>query len=472
MILRSLAPLALLALPLTAQIAPGFHVAPAVKPGAALQFAVVGQPSLPFACYADILGGPRSLLGEEIFLDLGPALTLVHSGTLDAGGFGLHTLNVPTTTPAGVTLFLQAIVLDPSAPNATFRASNGESTSIYASSLVFAEEFVDPVAQGYTGTFDATRRHRLQGAPVRYRLHTVEPQVGMVFQQGVLGPLNPNGARVQMVYRAAELGATGKEEVLVAMRWRPFGSVSNATFQRFEISVGHTNVVPDYTVDPFSALPKFPNSGLNTTYAQNPKVGDPPRQWSYGAYTVRPQDLRPDGYLAYPQPQQRIVYNGFDSLLLDIKTYPVTTPTGSNGQTVQLMVLSSPQPNGRVHQSGSPTRQVDPSIVTSGQGDNAVAHMQFEFAIPDSVAVGPWRAAPVPNPDYHTPMLATSLPTGTNIVVEFMGATSPTGAGATGWTTSIDLLDGMPYLRMRIHLFGDAVSGAVPSVESIVIPIN
>jgi hypothetical protein len=98
--------------------------------------------------------------------------------------------------------------------------------------------------------------------------------------------------------------------------------------------------------------------------------------------------------------------------------------------------------------------------------------MQFEFTRVDSQALSPWRQAPVANPDYHKPYLATSVPAGTSIQVEYRGADSAMGTGATPFWTNIDIADRKRYLQYRITLIANPQTGTVPSLESIVVPIN
>ena len=44
------------------------------------------------------------------------------------------------------------------------------------------------------------------------RVQTVRPQQGARFSLPIYGPLNPDGARVQMVYRTIDLGSTQQSE--------------------------------------------------------------------------------------------------------------------------------------------------------------------------------------------------------------------------------------------------------------------
>jgi hypothetical protein len=76
----------------------------------------------------------------------------------------------------------------------------------------------------------------------------------------------------------------------------------------------------------------------------------------------------------------------------------------------------------------------------------------------------------------------SSLPTGTEVVVEYQGATvldpvsdrtrpdltQPT----TPWTTDPDDCDGYPYIRWRISLRANPVTGERPTVGTAALPIR
>jgi hypothetical protein len=382
-----------------------------------------------------------------------------------AAPFSVGFLNVP--------LYLQAVVLNPAAANGVFEASNGESTTLTPPWTTIEERFDDAASEGFVGNFDRSVRDRLQGGAIRRRTHrTVDPQ-GTPFNQPIATPLNHYGARAQLCFRAVDVGATGEEELLTAVRWRLFGSqLATDHFDLFELLVSHSDVVPDYTIDPFTALPRFPNSGLDVVYAKNVKQGETPQTVYVGPYPIRPADLRADGYVDYPMARP-FNYNGVDSLLFDLRMSPTRIPgSGANGQVVRLMVLSSPQPNARVVVYGTRFGPIVPSAMARGTGDNAMYDYQLEFVRVKTVAVSPWRAAGVPSPDYQTPVVAKILPRGTSVVVDYRGADDAQGGGATQWAQNVDIADGRPFLQSRFTLVGDAVTGEVPAVDSLVVPLR
>src|SRR5690606_18540208 len=103
---------------LSAQQPPLLRFQATANPGQTLQGWIAGLPLQTCATYADIGGGPRTLLGEPIWLSLSPALLQIDAGVLDASG--ARPLQVPTPNLAalvGQPFFLQSLVLDTAAPN-------------------------------------------------------------------------------------------------------------------------------------------------------------------------------------------------------------------------------------------------------------------------------------------------------------------------------------------------------------------
>jgi len=459
--------LPLLTAALVAQ-APELRVTPAARPGGQLDLIVLGQPSQPYATLVDATGGPRAALGQTFYLGLTGAVTVLDAGVLGLGGFRASSLPLPPQAPIGLPLFFQSVVAAPA-----LAATDGESAVLLNSSAVIVQDFVDPAAQGITGTYDVGVRGRVQGAAAHRRRHDVVPNQGAVFSQPILGPLNPYGVRQQNVYRAADVGATGAAELLTAVRWKPFGPVAFDAFGHIEIRAAHSRVVPDYSVDPFSALPRYPDSGLSLTLAGNVKPGEQPVTVYSGGYIIDPVHQQADGFMPYPDLQGRFLYNGFDSLLLDF-VVPPSTAVGVNGHRIYVMVQSSAQPNARAYSAGRPNRLVmQPDRITlADQGDNSWFEVQLEFLCLESQAVSPWLHAPVAAPDYHPPYVSQSVPVGASVLVEFRGATRPDGSDATPWLPSIDIADGLPFLQYRIRFFAAVTGGLAPSVDQLVIPVN
>ncbi len=440
----------------------------------AISINLTGNSQTPYAVLADVDAGPTDLLGERLYLGFSVALLTVDLGVTSAQGTAsANPIIRSNPSMVGLSVYAQAVFLDPLANNGVFGASDHQTLVIYAAAPFTHTEFFERPAQTMTGSFDRTVTGRLQGGPVTTRVHsTVDPQ-GALFAQGVMGPINNYGAKMQMVYRPGDLGAQGDPELITAIRWRPFHGqwVMNGFVDRLELFAMHSHVTPDYTIDPFTAFPKFPQSGLARLFVANRKAGEIPQKLFDQGYAIVPSHLRPDGYMPYPGLAQPFRYNGTDSLVLEFRTYPSTNPSPQpNGQDIRLMVQSSPLPAARSITSGKPGQLVNPHTALTGRGDNAMADYQVEFTRVETVAVSPWLRAIGVQPDYDTPVLSEWLPVGTQLVVEYRGALDQLGSGATSWHTNIDIADGFWMLQYRVRFTGDVTSRDVPALDAIVIP--
>ncbi|MEZ6038850.1 MAG: hypothetical protein R3F29_15325, partial [Planctomycetota bacterium] len=271
-----------------------------------------------------------------------------------------------------------------------------------------------------------------------------------------------------------DLGANGIPETLVATRWRPlFGTVVAETFPQFEVIAGHTDATPDYTIDSFSALPAFPLSGLSTTFAQNPTAAM--TTLSSGSYDVRPQDLLPSGYLPFPAQQQTFLYDGEHSLLLETRCGP--TPglgTFQNSCLMHTLVQSSTQPYATVFASAGVQGQpspLQPATTTDGSGSSILFDVELEFVRSRSVAIVPYSFSGLAAPDYLTPIVAAHTPPGTSITIEYRGADWG-GIPTTAWSSSQDVADDQPVLQLRVTMESDLATGAVPWIDTLIVPVQ
>lgn len=423
-----------------------------------------------YGVFADIDGGPVDVLGQRLYLGLSPALIPLSSGIVPPGGQAHGSLQLPLFPGlAGLVIYGQGIVIDAAAPNGLFRASNGASTAIHAGPGAIVATFDDVTA--YSGNFAADVQGHARGGPVARRTHvTIDPQ-GMPFPIGIVAPLEPNGCREQMVYRAQNLGATGEPELVTAIAWRhdPGTPVVADSFPQFELRLGHTDVVPDYTIGSFSSLPEFPDSGLATTFAQNERTGAPPQVAYQGAYAVDPAAVLPGGFLPFPLAAP-FAYDGVSSLLIEFRTQP-SNAFGLNGNAIRLMVQSSAQPNSRVYARGVPGAPINPDLALTGSGDNSMTELQIEFARVETFALSPWLSANLPGPDYGTPVIAQSLPWGTSLSFEYRGATNGSGANASAWSPSPDVADGLPFLQFRVVFHSNLITGERPVLDTLVVPV-
>jgi hypothetical protein len=459
---------------LSAQQPPLLRFQATANPGQTLQGWVAGLPLQTCATYADIGSGPLTLLGEPIWLSLSPALLQIDAGVLDASG--ARPLQVPTPNLAalvGQPFFLQSLVLDTAAPNGLFRTSNGQSSILHSQSGAIVFEFRDAAAEGVTGSYDMSVKDRLMAAPISLRTRTVAPASGLPFHLPLQTPLATTNSRMQHVYRAGDLGANGQPEVVTALRWRPFGPVVPDTFSRVQITLAHTTVVPDYTVDIFSGLPKYPNSGLVTTFANNYKPQEIPVVVTDGPYSILPSALRPDGFLPWPQLFRPFVYNGIDSLLIDYRVLAGATTTGNNGFAVRLMVTSSPDPNTRVYAPAPRQPAIDPFAITiAAQGDNTLYDLQIDFVDAMSTATTKWVRNPGPRNIYHPAMVAASLPPGTGYELWFQGATDQSGSNPTHFAQDPTGFTAHRWVRLQVRFMANPFDGAQPSIDTIVIPVD
>lgn len=457
----------------TAQTAK-YELDPAVRIGNSFASTVTGKAGQAFLVLWDGKSGPIEVLQETLWVGLGGSFLLGRTGVLDSSGKNSLKIPVPPSQAyAGVILFGQALLVDKVSPNGVFRLSNGESTIVHNEANVLVDRFDDPKAAGFLGTFDGTIKGRLMaGAQTRRLVRPLAKAGGTPFTQPIKGPLEKYGSRIQMVYRAKDLGGTGEPEALTAVHWRPFGGkVQSDSYARWVIDVGHTTIVPDYTIDKFSQLPVYPKSGLGTTFALNQKTGEKQVRWVDGPYAISPNSLRKDGYLPYPTPKKSFVWNGTESLLLDFKIPVSLNSNALNGQQVNLMVLTLAQPNSRAFKHGNGTSYLDPfNTFTAYNADNSLNDYQFEFTRIQSTALSPWIDSKRAVPDYQSPLVAASIPAGTSLQIEYQGAQDKLGTGATAFSTDIDKADGMPWLRYRVTFRSNELTGQRPSIDTIAIP--
>ena len=474
--LHAVAPFLLAAL--TAAQEPVLRIHPSAVPigigfPSPFQISLQGVAGTPFTLLADVSGGPTRFAQERFYLGGTPQLSVVTSNRLDGTGTWQVSGSLPND-PAltGSVLYAQAVLLDPRAPNGVFRASTGASLIIGAG---IAESFDDdPIQRGWSGAFDRNIRFRLQGGATRSRIVSARDPIWAppVATDGVL---RRSGQRLQSVYRTTDLHARpGSGELLTAIRWFPAAALGQDRFARIAVDVGHSDIVPDYRLDVFSQLPIAPNSGLVLDYAQNEKPGDPVgvQRLYDGPYDLDPNDQRPDGYVDYPL-ERPYPYDATSSLLVDIKVWDDPMAQGNVGQMAWLAVPSSPFPRGRVLSEGVPGAVIDPQAQTRAQyGDSLVPQLQFEFRELTSTCLSPFYDSRRASPNYDQPILASAVPGGSSIALEFRGAVDAQGSQATAFSSNVDVADGFPYVQVRVTFTNDWRTGAAASIDTLLIPVN
>lgn len=455
---------------------PAFRMPAAVSlgpSGGQVSWQLSGPVQHPFAVLAGFAGGPFDLFGERLLLGAAPAPVTLALGGAAAGG-AQQSFAVPMLPGLlGTALYGQVVLFDAQAANGMFRAGGAASSLFHAGGTLIGSAFDDPVGEGFTGSFRGDIDGHLRGGPVVSRTHqTIDPQ-GAPFAQGLQNPLHPRGARVQMVYRPADLGATGVPELLTAVRWRPVGPVLPGALQDFELRIGHSAVQPDYAVDPWSALPVAPHSGLAPTFASNYLPGAPPVRGYRGVCSIDPAQLTATGYLPYP-PIVPFAYDGTSSLLLEFLVADQPSNSNLTGAAVRLMVQSSALPGARVWSSGTPFQPrpiADPRAEVVGTPDNAMYELELDFAQVATVAQSPFYDSGRASPDYDAPLLAASLPPGTGLSLSFRGANDAQGTGATAFAASPDSADGRRFLQFRLEFRANLLTRDVPIVDSLFVPV-
>lgn len=453
---------------------PWLTLTPAVSiaaPAPAATWRVYGPNPQPFVVLADLSGGPS--FGGELLLG-SRASTVLHFGLPGSapvqGGFAVP----PLAVFIGTVVYAQVLSLDASAPNGLFRPGNGASVAVHGAPSAIVADLTDPVAEGFQGAYRNDVFGHVRGAAVTHRTHeTYDPRAAR-FSEPIQSPLIPLGCREQMVFRPQDVGATGQPELLTAVRWLAQGQLVPDSFLQYEMRVGHSHVLPDYSVDPWSALPVAPGSGLGATFANNEIAGAPPVTVAFGRYDIDPQQavLSPLGaFVPYPS-MVPFAFDGVSSLLMDVRA---GQGGGHNGMAVQLMLQSSPLPAARAVAGGthwSPLPLPNPGAATVANTiDCAMPILQMDFVRAESHAVSRWFDAGSANPDYAPAILGQSLPAGTRVALRYRGSHSASGANPTAWSDVVDVADGHRYLQVDIAMHGNPLTDEVPLVDTLVVPV-
>jgi hypothetical protein len=221
---------------------------------------------------------------------------------------------------------------------------------------------------------------------------------------------------------------------------------------------------------------KAMRAAINLKYAANGCYGATP--W----IDRRKYDSRPD-------------YDnlGGDSLLVEFRIRPQTTNiTRANGFTFSIGILIVPTPNFRVYSVGSPGLTMDPDDLTvqesrcaigtnsapsnSLNGDNDRYFAAFDYVKTTSIITSPYvRVYPTAtaSPDYqpaHVSPDPSDQPQGTQVKLEFQGASNVKGAGATDLSTDVNIADGKGNVAFRATFVGNVTTLLLPNFDLIEIP--
>jgi len=142
------------------------------------------------------------------------------------------------------------------------------------------------------------------------------PSIMIPFPPGVQTPLSPFGSKLQTVWRYADLGWQIRDETkynvdVIGLNWKPIGGqVLTDFYEEFEVLLSHSRKQPDEDINS-NLLPKWPNSGLFRTYADNvyidprsPQIVAHPRSLGY---IINPANLfvGSSGSVLMPFPMNR-----------------------------------------------------------------------------------------------------------------------------------------------------------------------
>lgn len=202
-------------------------------------------------------------------------------------------------------------------------------------------------------------------------------------------------------------------------------------------------------------------------------------------------------------------------LLMEFRTYPDNGAVGLNALAISIAANSSALPAFRIHSSGGFTAAgnpvvVDPDLQTVAQGgfsatgqptppaDNAVHRGQADFVVRVSRAHSIWFDTLSAGATFGSAVVEpASQPAGTELVVEFRGATAISGAqsawqdganldaygeplaapftvtylnGDASWKSSLSALNGARYVQARVTFTANAESGELPAAGGIGLP--
>ncbi len=184
---------------------------------------------------------------------------------------------------------------------------------------------------------------------------------------------------------------------------------------------------------------------------------------------------------------------GGDSLLFEVRIRPQSTlVSGANGFAhVVGSLLGGLLPGWRAYSCGGNGVTLNPDDLNGDVNARcAVGHLDsssprgvdnsrylavFDYRKTTSRITAPFvrGAATTAAPDWFPALLdppLASQPLGTAVQIEYAGARTANGAGASAFTTSVDVADGFPCIAFRATLVGDVASRRMPLFDTIALP--
>lgn len=322
------------------------------------------------------------------------------------------------------------------------------------------------------------------------------------------------GRRVQLLFPGAEIGARG---TVVGVGWGPDRNATfAATYPELVIELAYgaaptlasSSVVANVRGSPVEvyrgsyAVAQAANVG-DSAPAIVPETGTPAGWAPLYAYrgfvpypTIAPTfewDPRPEGP-GGPTPSLvldvraragntwqdvRSYYEGPLAVALALPQNPrrmLTTFTGFLADPANTLAVSNPDP---VVQDTSFTIASNVTVATSRFYTPAATDPAGNvYPAPRSTATTLGTSS-----NYDAlELLSADVPTGTSVAVEYQAAsalvadgtrtTADPAAPSTPWTTRVDDCDGYPYVRWRLTLRADPLTGVRPHVDAVVLPVR
>ncbi len=422
--------------------------------GGTFQFVVRGKPLARFALAADVGDGPTTFPGfGTLCLDFGPKVQILADGIqtgsdrLGPDGRAEVEVRLPARTQLrGRTFFAQGVILDDDAPNGI--AITNLSRVFLDPSL--REDFSSTTLRDTTAT---TAQWVGDGSCVGPVLHRtvdytpLETQFNLPHPLVVPGdPFTPNGCRFQMRFRADQHGADVGDWI-TGMSWAPkSGFVFASTYGGMRMSLA-----------PYVGLPNGP---MSTRFNQNNAA--PPTVVFQGDYRVP----NATGRAWFPWPSFTTDYEVTDAPVL----FEIDVPTG--GSSFQLFrnrsILFFPPPHNRnLANSGAQDAINWPDLTEYWT--------RFRLTKDKTVAQSRFWDTNLSSPTYGSATVDAAAGGSSTLEVLFQGGTDTDGDGVpdalSEWLNETPALSGHRYIRFRIDFDADHLTGTMPSVRSLEIPV-